>query len=228
MPFISLVIPALNEEQALAGVLAELPPGCFSQVLVADNGSTDRTAEVGAAAGPTVVHEPRRGYGSACLAALARLDPRADIVVFMDADGSDVAAEAAALVEPVATNRADLVIGSRVLGRAESGALQQHQRFGNWLATSLLHLLYGFRYTDLGPFRAIRATSLRQIEMRDRDFGWTVEMQAKALRHGLRVMEVPVTYRRRRAGVSKISGNLIASLRAGRVILSTIFRLRRS
>ena len=227
MPFIGLVIPALNEEQALAGVLAELPAGFYSQVLVADNGSTDRTAQVATAAGATVVLESRRGYGSACLAALDRLDPRTEIVVFMDADGSDVAGEAAALVEPITADRADLVIGSRVLGRAERGAIQPHQRFGNWLATSLLRLLYGFHYTDLGPFRAIRAASLRQLDMQDRNFGWTVEMQAKALRHGLRVMEVAVTYRRRRAGKSKISGNLLASLRAGQVILTTIWRLRR-
>jgi len=226
MPFISLVIPALNEEQVLAGVLADLPAALYSQVLVADNGSTDRTAQVAAAAGATVVLEQRRGYGSACLAALARLDPRAEIVVFMDADGSDVAGEAAALVEPIVADRADLVIGSRVLGRAERGALQPHQRFGNWLATYLFRVLYGFRCTDLGPFRAIRAASLRQVDMQDRNFGWTVEMQAKALRHGLRVIEVPVNYRRRRAGESKVSGNLMASLRAGQVILTTIWRLR--
>ncbi len=224
-PFVSLIIPALNEESSIGKVLDELPEGLFSQVLVADNGSTDLTAEVAELRGATVVWEPRRGYGSACLAALEHLDPCAEIVVFMDADASDVPAEAERLVEPIAQGQADLVIGSRVLGQAERGALAPHQRFGNWLATALLRLLYGFRYTDLGPFRAVRAESLRALDMRDRAYGWTVEMQAKALRQGLRVREAPVSYRRR-IGRSKISGSLRASLAAGRTILWTIFRLR--
>lgn len=221
MAFISLIIPALNEEQSMGKVLEELPPGLYSQVLVADNGSTDGTAVVAAAHGATVVAEPRRGYGSACLAALERLDPRTEIVVFMDADASDVPAEAKSLVEPIAAGRADLVIGSGVLGRAERGSLEPHQLFGNWLATTLLRWLYGFRYTDLGPFRAVRASSLPDLDMQDRAYGWTVEIQAKALRQKLRVAEAPVSYRRR-IGRSKISGNLGASLAAG----WTIFRLR--
>lgn len=224
-PFISLIIPALNEEASIGKVLDELPPGFFAQVLVADNGSTDGTAAVAEARGATVVREPRRGYGSACLAAIEKLDPAAEVVVFMDADASDVPAEAPLLVEPILAGRADLVIGSRVLGRAERGSLAPHQRFGNRLATGLLHRLYGFRYTDLGPFRAVRASSLRALHMRDRAFGWTVEMQARALRQRLCVMEVPVSYRRR-IGRSKISGNLRASLAAGCTILWTILRLR--
>ena len=206
-------------------MLSSLPAGLFSQVVMVDNGSTDRTAEVAQAHGATVVREPRRGYGRACLAGLAALDPNSDIVVFMDADSSDVPEEAGRLLEPIISGAADLVIGSRVLGQAEPGALAPHQRFGNRLATSLLAWLYGFRYTDLGPFRAIRADRLRQLGMRDCDFGWTVEMQVRALRSGLRVQEVPVSYRRR-IGTSKISGNLRASLAAGWKIIATILRLR--
>ncbi len=222
---VALLVPALNEEASIGGVLASLPPGLYSQVLVVDNGSTDGTAAVARAHGATVVNEPRRGYGRACLAGLAALDPQAEIVVFMDADASDVPEEAARLVEPIAAGRADLVIGSRVLGQAECGALAAHQRFGNALATTLLAWLYRFRYTDLGPFRAIRADRLRELGMCDSDFGWTVEMQVRALRRGLRVMEAPVSYRRR-IGTSKISGSLRASLAAGWKIIGTILRLR--
>ena len=222
---VALLIPALNEEASIGHVLSNLPEGVFSQVVVVDNGSTDRTAEVARALGATVVREPRRGYGRACLAGLAALEANTDTVVFMDADSSDVPEEAARLLEPIVSGSADLVIGSRVLGRAEPGALAPHQRFGNSLATSLVAWLYGFRYTDLGPFRAIRADRLRQLGMRDCDFGWTVEMQVRALRCGLRVVEVPVSYRRR-IGTSKISGNLRASLAAGWKIIATILRLR--
>jgi glycosyltransferase involved in cell wall biosynthesis len=223
---VSVIIPALNEEASLGKVLAGLPAGLAQQVIVVDNGSSDNTAQVARAQGATVVVEPRRGYGSACLAGIAAVDPRCEIVLFLDADFSDLPAEAPTLVEPVARNEADLVIGSRVLGRAEPGALLPHQRFGNWLATRLLRLLYGASFTDLGPFRAIRASSLRALEMQDRAYGWTVEMQAKALRAGLRVLERPVSYRRR-VGVSKISGSVMASLRAGATILVTIVRWRR-
>ena len=222
---VALLIPALNEEASIGHVLSNLPEGVFSQIVVVDNGSTDRTAEVARALGATVVREPRRGYGRACLAGLAALEANTDTVVFMDADSSDVPEEAGRLLEPIVSGSADLVIGSRVLGQAEPGALAPHQRFGNRLATSLVAWLYGFRYTDLGPFRAIRADRLRQLGMRDCDFGWTVEMQVRALRCGLRVVEVPVSYRRR-IGTSKISGNLRASLAAGWKIIATILRLR--
>jgi glycosyltransferase involved in cell wall biosynthesis len=221
---VAVIIPALNEEQSLGPVLASLPAGLYSQVVVVDNGSTDRTAEIARAAGATVVREPRRGYGSACLRGIAALDPAVEVVVFMDADASDVPAEASALVEPIAARRADLVIGSRTRGQAEAGSLAPHQRFGNWLATTLIRLLYGHRYTDLGPFRAIRASSLRALAMRDPGYGWTIEMQIKALQKGLRVAEVPVSYRRR-IGSSKISGNFRASVAAGCKILWTIARL---
>jgi glycosyltransferase involved in cell wall biosynthesis len=222
-PGLALLIPALNEESSIGRVLSSLPPGIYAQVVVVDNGSTDRTGEIARAHGATVVAEPRRGYGSACLRGIAALDPAVEVVVFMDADASDVPEEARALVAPILENRADLVIGSRTKGRVEAGSLTPHQRFGNWLATGLIRLLYGYRYTDLGPFRAIRASSLRALGMGDTGYGWTIEMQIQALRRGLRVTEVPVSYRKR-IGVSKISGNVKASVAAGLKILWTIAR----
>ena len=223
---IELILPALNEESSIERVLAALPPGLFWRVLVVDNGSTDRTAALARDAGATVLAEPRRGYGSACLRALAALDPATQVVVFMDADASDVPSDAPRLIEPIVKDEQDLVLGSRTLGHAEAGSLTPHQRFGNWLATRLIRLFYSHSYTDLGPFRAIRAASLRTLEMRDPNYGWTIEMQIKALRKGLRVLEVPVSYRRR-VGVSKISGRLKASAAAGVKILWTIARLAR-
>jgi len=222
---IALIIPALDEELALATVLDELPRSLFAQVIVVDNGSRDSTAAVARAGGARVVSEPRRGYGRACLAGLAALDGAADIVVFMDADASDVPAEAPALLEPILRGEADLIIGSRRLGRAAPAALAWHQRWGNRLVVGLIRLLFGFRYTDLGPFRAIRRASLAQLAMRDTNFGWTAEMQVKAVRRGLRVREVPVSYRPR-LGQSKISGTVSGSLRAGIKILWTVLRLR--
>ena len=219
-----LIIPALDEEPAIGPTLDQVPRDLFREILVADNGSRDRTAEVARSHGARVVLEPQRGYGAACLRAIAEVAEGTEAIVFMDADGSDDPAEAALLIEPIYTGRADLVIGSRTLGRSETGSLQPHQILGNRVATGLIRLLYGHRYTDLGPFRAIRAESLRALVMRDRNYGWTIEMQIKALRHGLRVVEVPVSYRRR-VGVSKISGNLGASVAAGTKILWTLFRL---
>ena len=221
----ALIIPALNEESAIGDVLKEIPGGLFEQVIVADNGSTDRTSEVAVSHGAVVVAEPRRGYGNACLKALAQLPEGTDVVVFMDGDGSDVAAELGTLLEPIEDGRADFVLGSRELGEAERGAMNVHQRLGNLLATLLVRLLFGHRYTDLGPFRAIRVSSLETLDMCDRNYGWTIEMQIKALRAGLRVLEVPVTCRRRRAGVSKVSGNVWGSFAAGVKILWTIARL---
>ncbi len=220
----ALIIPAFDEEAAIGVTLSRVPPELYRVILVADNGSRDRTAEIARSHGATVVPEPERGYGAACLRAISALPADIDIVVFMDADSSDNPAEAARLIAPIAQGRADLVIGSRELGHAEPGALLPHQRFGNWLATFLIRLLYGFRYTDLGPFRAIRRTDLDRLGMRDRNYGWTIEMQIRALQHKLRVEEVPVSYSRR-IGVSKVSGNLEASVRAGVKILWTLFRL---
>lgn len=219
---IAVVIPAYNEEEAIGRVLQAIPAGHVQQVVVADNGSTDTTAQKARDAGATVVYEGRRGYGQACLSGLAAVED-ADIIVFLDGDYSDYPEELPALVGPIAAGEADLVIGSRVLGQSEAGALMPQQRFGNWLATRLIRLFFGVGYTDLGPFRAIEAGALKRLKMADRDYGWTVEMQVKAARLGLRTQEVPVRYRRR-IGVSKVSGTLVGSLRAGYKILLTIFR----
>lgn len=219
-----LVIPAVDEEAAIGVTLSRVPRDLYRQIVVADNGSRDRTAEIARAAGATVVFEPERGYGAACLRALAALPEDAEAVVFMDADASDAPEEAGRLLEPIYSGRADLVLGSRELGQAEPGALLPHQRFGNWLATRLIRWLYGHAYTDLGPFRAISIPALRRLDMRDRNYGWTIEMQIRAIQHGLRILEVPVSYRPR-IGVSKVSGNLQASIRAGLKILWTVFRL---
>jgi glycosyltransferase involved in cell wall biosynthesis len=220
----ALIIPALNEEPAIARTLDSVPRNLYREIIVADNGSRDRTAGIARAQGATVVSEPERGYGAACLRAIAALPADIEAIVFMDADLSDNPAEAALLLAPIFEGRADLVIGSRTLGKAEAGALEPHQKLGNALATWLIRVCFGHRYTDLGPFRAIRADALRKLDMRDRNYGWTIEMQIKALRHKLRVVEVPVSYRRR-VGVSKISGNWRASLAAGAKIIWTVFRL---
>ncbi len=205
-------------------VLDLLPSPPVRRVIVVDNGSTDETARVAREHGATVVHEPHRGYGAACLKGIDALasDPP-DVVLFLDADLSDDPTEAGSVLRPILEGTADLVIGSRVLGEREPGALASHARFGNWLATRLLAALHGARYTDLGPFRAIRYDALLALGMKDRDFGWTMEMQIKAARQGLRHAEVPVRYRRR-TGRSKISGTLAGSVRAGAKILSTVFR----
>lgn len=218
---IGVVIPALNEEQAIGRVLADIP-AWVDRVVVADNGSSDRTPEIARQAGATVVTEREPGYGAACLKGLAALSD-ADIVVFLDGDYSDHPEEMAGLVAPIAAGRYDLVLGSRVLGRREKGALTPQQHFGNWLATSLIRLIWGARFTDLGPFRAISRAALDRLAMADRDYGWTVEMQVKAAEQGLRALEVPVRYRRR-IGVSKVSGTLKGSFKAGVKILSVIGR----
>ncbi len=219
---VDAIIPALNEESSIGLVLAALPPGVIRRVIVADNGSTDATAAVARAHGATVVFEPRRGYGAACLKGIEAIaaDPP-EAVLFLDADLSDDPSEAVHVLRPILEGRADFVVGSRALGEREPGALTPHARFGNWLATKLLRLLYGVRYTDLGPFRAIRYDALRNLAMADRDFGWTIEMQVKAARVGLRHAEVPVRYRRR-VGRSKISGTLKGSAQAALKILGTI------
>jgi len=223
---IVVVIPALDEEASLPKVLADIPSDLVDEVFVVDNGSRDRTADVAREAGARVLHEPRSGYGQACLtgvAALAQNPP--DIVVFVDADYSDRPAEMRQVVRPIVDGEADLVIGSRVLGSREPGALAPHARWGNWLATSMIRLLYDYRFTDLGPFRAIRYQTLRALEMRDRDYGWTAEMQAKAARAGVRATEVPVSYHRR-IGKSKITGTVKGTVLAGWKIITTILRYR--
>lgn len=221
-PRVSLVIPALNEERSLPLVLDALPREALHEIVVVDNGSTDRTPDVARERGARVVPEPRRGYGSACLAGIAAADAP-DVIVFVDADFSDHPDELPLVLGPILDGTADLVIGSRVTGRRERGALLPQARFGNWLATRLVRAFWGVAFTDLGPFRAVRADALRRIGMRDRDFGWTVEMQVKAARLGLRCVEVPVSYRSR-IGKSKITGTVRGTVRAGIKILGTIFR----
>jgi len=222
----ALIVPALNEEAVIGALLARVPPDLFLAVIVADNGSTDATAAAARAAGATVVEEKERGYGSACLRAIEALPEEVEAVVFIQADCSEDPREAAKLLEPIYSGRADMVIGSRTLGTAEKGSLLAHQRFGNCLATTLIRLLYGYRYSDLGPFRAIRRDALERLGMHERTYGWTVEMQVRALLKGLRVKEVPVRYARRLGGENKVSGSLKASLHAGATILATVVRLR--
>ncbi|MFT5290046.1 MAG: glycosyltransferase involved in cell wall biosynthesis [Planctomycetota bacterium] len=227
---IGLVIPALDEEEALPLVLEELPKELLARLVVVDNGSTDRTAELAAAGGAEVVREDRRGYGRACLTGLELLfrDSEAgealeskDVIAFIDADHSDYAEELPLVLAPIQEGRADLVIGSRVLGGADMQALLPQAWFGNRLACFLMRILFGAHYTDLGPFRAIRVDALRRLEMHDEDFGWTVEMQLKAKTFGLRVVEVPVRYRAR-IGKSKITGTILGTVRAGWKILGWI------
>ncbi|MFB3883144.1 MAG: glycosyltransferase family 2 protein [Armatimonadota bacterium] len=220
-----VIIPALNEEQSIGRVLDAIPRNVAADIVVVDNGSTDQTAEVARAARARVVCEPRRGYGAACLAGIAAAGAP-EIIAFLDADFSDDPSLLNQLVQPILDDAADMVIGSRMLGRRERGALAPHARFGNWLAGMILTRLYRQPTTDLGPFRAIRFSTLQRLQMQDRGFGWTIEMQAKAARIGARVIEIPVPYRRR-IGRSKITGSLKASAQAAAIILYTAFRLLR-
>ncbi len=219
MQSVDVIIPALNEQDALPLVLRDIPRPPVRRVIVADNGSTDRTAEVALKNGAEVVHEPERGYGAACLKALAHLaaDPP-DIVVFLDGDYSDHPDELLSLIDPIRAGDADMVVGSRTRGRQERGALSPQQRAGNAVACGALRLLHGVRYTDLGPFRAIRWGALRALGMQDRNYGWTIEMQIKAAQRGITYREVPVSYRQR-IGVSKVSGTVRGSVSAGAKIL---------
>jgi glycosyltransferase involved in cell wall biosynthesis len=219
---VSVVIPVFNERESLPLVVGAIPRALVDEIVVVDNGSTDGTALVAADLPVRLVREPRRGYGSACLAGVAALDATTEVIVFLDGDFSDHPEEMPRLLDAVAAG-ADLVIGSRMLGTAEPGALLPQARFGTRLACFLIRLLYGHRYTDLGPFRAIRRDAYRRIGMEDTNFGWTCEMQVKAVRKGLRIAEVPVSYRKR-VGVSKITGTVSGTVRAGYKILWTIAR----
>ncbi|WP_298334594.1 glycosyltransferase family 2 protein [uncultured Erythrobacter sp.] len=225
-PKVSVIIPALNEETSIGktvqGILKAAPTG-LSQVIVADNGSSDDTAQLAREAGASVVYEPERGYGAACLTGLSAVSPDANIILFMDADLSDVPEEAASLLEPIISGEAEMVIGSRALGQVEKGAMTTPQRLGNWLAPALVRMIWRMRYTDLGPFRAVRRSSLDALAMADRDFGWTIEMQVRAAKLDMRVVERPVSYRRR-IGQSKISGTIRGVLAAGTKILYVIAR----
>jgi glycosyltransferase involved in cell wall biosynthesis len=219
---VSVIIPALNEAASIGRVLDAIPRALVSEILVVDNGSTDDTARVAAQHGARVLSELERGYGAACLRGLDAVSGP-DTVAFLDGDFSDHPEELPLLLAPIQSGIADLVIGSRTLKPEARAALLPQARFGNWLACGLMRIFFGARHTDLGPFRAITAPALARLAMRDRDFGWTIEMQVKAARAGLRVTEVPVSYRKR-IGQSKISGTVWGSARAGVKILTVIFR----
>ena len=221
----AVIIPARNEEAALPAVLGEIPPEVIKTVIVVDNGSTDRTAEVARGAGAIVVHEPRPGYGYACAAGVrAAAENHADALVFLDADGSFDAMQIPDLLAPIVSGQAELVLGSRPAGGMEPGAMPPHARFGNWLVARLMRLLYGLQVGDLGPYRAIRADLLDRLEMQEMTYGWPTEMMVKAARQGARVVEVPVRYRVRRGRQSKVSGTVRGTLLATRAILFVTLR----
>lgn len=220
----TVIIPALNEEGALPRVLEELRSLGLESIRVVDNGSTDRTAAMARQLGADVSSEPVRGYGAACWRGMGEMSPEAEWVLFCDADGSDDLSELHRFFQNAAAG-AELVLGNRRSTRAGRSAMTPQQNFGNALATSLIAIGWGYRYQDLGPLRLISRPALDRIAMRDRGFGWTVEMQVRAVEERLRIVEIPVGYRRRQAGRSKISGTLLGSVRAGSVILSTVGRL---
>ena len=219
---ISIIIPAYNEESSIGLVLDALPQEKLHEIIVVDNGSTDATGRVAQEHGARVVKEPRKGYGSACLKGIDELDTP-DIVVFIDGDFSDFPEEIVLLIGPIETGEKDFVLGSRMVLPKSQLALLPQARYGNRLAVFLIKLFFKHEFTDLGPFRAIRYSSLMSIGMKDIDFGWTVEMQIKAVRNGLRIQEVPVNYRKR-IGISKISGTVLGTFRAGTKIIYTIFK----
>jgi glycosyltransferase involved in cell wall biosynthesis len=222
---VAVIIPARNEEIPLPGVLAEIRPGVAEVVIVVDNGSTDRTAEVSRQSGAVVASEPRAGYGFACAAGVRAANERgAEVLVFLDADGSFDPAQIPDLLAPIEAGQADLVLGSRLSGGMEPGAMPPHARFGNWLVARLMRLLNGLQVTDLGPFRAIRADLLARLGMQEMTYGWPSEMMAKAAKRGARVVEVPVRYRVRRGGRSKVSGTVRGTLLATYFILFVTLR----
>lgn len=221
-----VIIPALNEERSIGQVIGDIPRGLVTEIVVVDNGSTDSTAQVASDSGATVVDEGRMGYGQACLAGISYIKSSSympDIIVFLDGDYSDYPQEMKTLISPITEDGYDLVIGSRTIGERQKGALLPQALVGNYVATRLIKLFYGVSFTDLGPFRAIRYDKLLSLGMRDRTFGWTVEMQVKAAKKGLRCAEVPVSYRKR-IGTSKITGTIAGSFMAGVKIIWMIFR----
>ena len=225
---VDVIIPAFNEEEAVGHVVRDIPKELVREVVVVNNASSDRTRQRAEEAGATVLDQPLRGYGNACLLGIAHLrdkERRPDVVVFLDGDHSDHPEELPRLLAPIAEGQADLVIGSRALGTRERGSMTPQQVFGNRLACTLMRWLYGVHYTDLGPFRAIRWEALEHLGMEDRNYGWTVEMQVKAARQRLPYAEVPVDYRRR-IGFSKVSGTLKGTIMAGYKIIATIFKYR--
>ncbi len=223
---IKVIIPAFNEENGVGQVIREIPNELINEIVVVNNASTDETERIAKEAGATVLREPIPGYGRACLKGIDYLktsNPQPDIVVFLDADHSDYPEEIAMLIKPILENGVDLVIGSRALGNKEKGSMTPQQIFGNWLATYLMHLFYNVKFTDLGPFRAIKFESLLALDMKDKTYGWTVEMQLKAAKKKLKCVEVPVRYRKR-IGFSKISGTIKGTVLAGYKIITTLFK----
>ena len=227
-PIIDVIIPAFNEQEAVGEVIKDIPDDLVREVIVVNNNSTDRTSHAAISAGATVLDEREQGYGYACLRGMEHIAQKGeapDIVVFLDADHSDHPEQMLSLVAPIINEDIDMVIGSRALGNKERGAMTPQQVFGNWLATKLIELFYGVKYTDLGPFRAIRYDKLLAIGMKDTTYGWTVEMQLKAAKMNMNTCEVPVDYRKR-IGFSKISGTLKGTVLAGYKIITTIFKYR--
>jgi len=225
-PIIDVIIPAFNEENAVGNVVNDIPKSVVREIIVINNNSTDKTAINALNAGATVLEEQNMGYGNACLKGMthvAQKEIKPNIIVFLDADYSDYPEEMVDLIKPIIEQNMDMVIGSRALGNLEKGAMTPQQVFGNWLATFLLKLFYGVKYTDLGPFRAIKHDSLIALDMKDKTYGWTVEMQVKAAKQRMRTCEVPVTYRVR-IGFSKVSGTVKGTIGAGYKIITTIFK----
>ncbi|MEO8773110.1 MAG: glycosyltransferase family 2 protein [Gelidibacter sp.] len=225
MPHIKVIIPAYNEEDSIALVINDIP-SIVNEVIVVNNRSTDKTAEVAQSAGATVLLESQMGYGYACLKGMdyvSNLSEKPDIIVFMDGDYSDYPEQLTELVKPILKDNIDFVIGTRVRSLQEKGSMTPQQHFGNWLATFLMHILFGARFTDLGPFRAIKYQKLLDLQMQDKTYGWTIEMQLKALKQNLTYIEVPVKYKKR-IGISKVSGTIKGSIFAGVKILGWIFK----
>jgi glycosyltransferase involved in cell wall biosynthesis len=225
---VSVVIPCLNEEEPIGQVVRDVLAQNVDEVVVVDNGSTDRTAERAAEAGARVVREPERGYGRACAAGLKAVRFDSEIVCFVDGDGSDVPDFLSQVVRPVADGEADFVMGSRLRGRREAGSMTPQQIVAGWLAGFLLRLTYGVRFTDMSPFRAMRVDRLRALKMSEQTYGWNLEMQMRAAASRCRILEIPVDHRCRRGGVSKVSGNLVAGVQAGWKIVTTFLRLASS
>lgn len=225
-PIITVIIPAYNEEQSIGKVVNDISRNIVDHVIVVNNNSNDTTVEVAKKAGAIVLDEPRRGYGWACLKGIEHSKTlKTDIVVFLDGDYSDYPQEIPDVLAPIFETDMDMVIGSRVLGKREKGSLTPQQVFGNWLATKLIRLFYGAKFTDLGPFRAIKSTSLEQLKMSDKTYGWTIEMQIKAAKHKMKFCEVPVNYKKR-IGVSKVSGTIKGTVLAGIKIIFAVFKYR--
>lgn len=223
--FVSVVIPCLNEEEPIAEVVREVLAQQVDEVIVVDNASTDATAARAIAAGARVVCEPNPGYGRACAAGLDAVDPRCEIVCFLDGDGSDVPSFMPQVIGPVAADAADFVVGSRILGQRETGSMTPQQILAGWLAGKLLRLTYGVTFTDMSPFRAMRVERLRTLGMQEQTYGWNLEMQMRVAARRWRVLEVPVDHRCRQGGVSKVSGNLLAGIKAAWKIGTTFLRL---